>query len=466
MSTLSDTINKLGKFLLKYRRLANVHTVDFIIDNQWETIVPEKIKEELEDIDLTNFVTETGNLYKNICTKDHPTLQALILSCEKYSLDKLGILTKVDSLFPNSQSKNLVKVDGFMSPKKEHEVQKLTNLICDIVDKENVELIVDVGSGKGYLSSNLSLNNPIKILGIDSCETNNHGAMERKRKLQKVLKKSKVSTGKQHDPVNACDVLNEHFTVVTERLHSNVKLETIIPEYDNNTVSLLTGLHACGNLTSTALKLFSGTNIQSLCVVGCCYHHIEEKFCESPFDNVNLEDYLNPGFPLSRPLINLEYAIGRNARMLACQSIDRIACGQITPSKKLFYRALLQVILCDKLGRQCVKLSNFQVGKIRKKCLDFQEYVRKSLTKLQLFDEIEISDDELTIYLSKYASMEDRICKFFYLRALLAPVIESLILLDRLQYLREQINVRESHVVKLFDPVVSPRCYALIANKV
>lgn len=108
--------------------------------------------------------------------------------------------------------------------------------------------------------------------------------MERKRKLKKALK----STQESHDQVNACDTSTEHFTVVTERLHSDTKLESIIPEYKSNTVSLLTGLHACGNLTSTTLKLFSETDAQSLCVVGCCYHQIEEKFCKSPFDNVIL----------------------------------------------------------------------------------------------------------------------------------------------------------------------------------
>lgn len=39
----------------------------------------------------------------------------------------------------------------------------------------------------------------------------------------------------------------------------------------------LTGLHTCGDLCSTALKLFAGIHsARALCVVGCCYHHITE----------------------------------------------------------------------------------------------------------------------------------------------------------------------------------------------
>lgn len=40
----------------------------------------------------------------------------------------------------------------------------------------------------------------------------------------------------------------------------------------------LVGLHACGDLTVTALRLFTDLPaITALCVVGCCYHHITEK---------------------------------------------------------------------------------------------------------------------------------------------------------------------------------------------
>ncbi|GFO27204.1 methyltransferase-like protein 25 [Plakobranchus ocellatus] len=54
---------------------------------------------------------------------------------------------------------------------------------------------------------------------------------------------------------------------------------------------------------------------------------------------------------------------------------------------------------------------------------------------------------------------------FFQLKLVLAPVIESLILLDRLAFLLEQENVSSAHLVQLFDPVKSPRCFALIATK-
>lgn len=39
----------------------------------------------------------------------------------------------------------------------------------------------------------------------------------------------------------------------------------------------LVGLHTCGDLGSTALRLFTDVpNAKALCIVGCCYHHITE----------------------------------------------------------------------------------------------------------------------------------------------------------------------------------------------
>lgn len=45
--------------------------------------------------------------------------------------------------------------------------------------------MIDVGSGKGYLSSFLSLQYGLRVYGIDSSSTNTLGAQERNRKLKK-----------------------------------------------------------------------------------------------------------------------------------------------------------------------------------------------------------------------------------------------------------------------------------------
>lgn len=51
---------------------------------------------------------------------------------------------------------------------------------------------------------------------------------------------------------------------------------------------------------------------------------------------------------------------------------------------------------------------------------------------------------------------------FYLLRLCLAQVIESVILLDRLLFLCEN-GFKEVFLVKLFDPVLSPRCHSIVA---
>lgn len=69
--------------------------------------------------------------------------------------------------------------------------------------------------------------------------------------------------------------------------------------------------------------------------------------------------------------------------------------------------------------------------------------------------------------MQKYSEMKSRLDVYIQLKYLLAPVIEYVILLDRLIYLYEfeiQNELEfEHYLVRLFDPAKSPRCHALIS---
>lgn len=55
--------------------------------------------------------------------------------------------------------------------------------------------------------------------------------------------------------------------------------------------------------------------------------------------------------------------------------------------------------------------------------------------------------------------------RFYQFRALFAPVVEAIILLDRVLFMLEHGQTRSVGLYKLFDAVTSPRCYALVATK-
>jgi hypothetical protein len=96
----------------------------------------------------------------------------------------------------------------------------------------------------------------------------------------------------------------------------------------------LTGLHTCGDLAPACFRIFaSKEEFSSLCNVGCCYHLVEEEYVCSPFwTNVEppLPAGVQSGFPMSQFLNMQQFSLGRNARMLAAYSLDRIGeCHQV-----------------------------------------------------------------------------------------------------------------------------------------
>lgn len=335
---------------------------------------------------------------------------------------------------------------------------------------------------------------------------------------------------------------------------------------DERSLLGLVGLHTCGNLASSSLRLFvANPRVNLLCNVGCCYHLLEEEFSintynqkkapdgvglrgspehiencvgkstdcnclqssishnkqegnlditashkrEESVSHSNIEeeedclslrrqftstgeqcwkdpqcplvvppeaatsecpgereiDPLHPsripnlsyGFPLSSFLKGRKFSLGRNSRMLSSQAADRLTQGNIDGRDSLYWRALLQVVLKDKLG-DISELSH--VGRLSSKCHSFTEYVRVATRRLGV--SIDVTDEELEEYDRKHSSSRDKLQRFFLLRASLAAVVEGAMLLDRLAFLCEQEDV-SAYLVPLFDPVTSPRSHALIA---
>lgn len=84
------------------------------------------------------------------------------------------------------------------------------------------------------------------------------------------------------------------------------------------------------------------------------------------------------------------------------------------------------------------------------------------ILKLELFDRL---PDSFFTDIKKTMDYEwKKLVLFYLIRLCLAQVIESLILLDRLMFLYEN-GFDKVYLVKLFDPVVSPRCHSIVAVK-
>merc|ERR1711915_686864 len=207
----------------------------------------------------------------------------------------------------------------------------------------------------------------------------------------------------------------------------------------------IVGLHTCGDLASTSLQSFvNSPGCDFICNVGCCYNHLSDK-----------------GFPMSKHLKSKGYSLSRQARMLAVQPLTRLAESNKLPNKSLLWRAVLEIILLQ----ECPNLSSDEkiVGRIANKSKSFVEYVRKAVFKLKI--DLKMDDEEIikifSIHEDKYLH---KLQCFYQYRALFSPLIESIILVDRLLFLKEK-NFTNSFLVQIFDKSVSPRSYGIVATK-
>ncbi|XP_019398682.1 PREDICTED: methyltransferase-like protein 25 [Crocodylus porosus] len=587
-------------FLARALPLSRAHTVDFYTRGLWAQLValsPDAVLRALREsgpLRLQRPLQEAAGAaaagpgddceFSTVfCEKTQKlvNMQAFVLAAKYHSVPDLEVCTPLEQMLEalngKQEGRSEMKTDEFMNDKKSHEVQVMSQLVDSIADFYGIKQVIDLGSGKGYLSSFLSMQYNLKVYGIDSSSTNTHGANERNRKLKKHWRayQSRAKTGVKgqvleeakkgpvEDEMKCKSNINEDLLNANNHLHGEDHLATsasiplesagiftdsamsktskqtelhgvaqlqsyknklsenafsimnILPSdaiegtssSKNNYLELsedekeqrkmasikargsksnesniyfpltsyitagtelsdiitdledciMVGLHTCGDLAPNTLRIFTATpEIKAVCSVGCCYHLLSEQY-ENQKD-CTVETW---GFPMCQYLKEEHWCCGRNARMSACLALERVAVGQMLPTESLFYRAVLQVIIEECYG---VTKSDHHVGKIFSKSSSFLDYVRKSLKKLEL-DESKLPDSRIMDYYEKYRPRMNELEAFNMLKVVLAPCIEVLILLDRLCYLKEQDNIAWSGLVKLFDPVKSPRCYAVIALK-
>ncbi|XP_007431353.1 methyltransferase-like protein 25 isoform X3 [Python bivittatus] len=513
--TVTARVKAVAQFLRWGLPLCQTHTVEFYTRGLWEKFValpPETVLGTLSGERLQHLLAEptpqrpleevadSSEFYNMFCKKTQRLInvQAFALAAKYYSMPNLGVCISLEQILEalnrkqQSSSKVEMKTDNFMNNKKSHEVQLMSDLVDGIAKYYGLNQVIDLGSGKGYLSSFLSLQYNLKVYGIDSSNTNTHGANERNRKLKKhwtayqrragenvrgqaleeakkraEQDKEKCKANTSEKPLRTNNSLESQVRVAvpdvafeTAELSPDPNICITKKQYELNPEAqdcVIVGLHTCGDLAPSTLRLFNAVpEIKAVCSVGCCYHLLSE---EHEMHEEGTRGIW--GFPLSRYLKEEGWFCGRNARMAACLALERVAVGQVLPTESLFYRAVLQVIVEECYG---IKRSDRNIGKVYSKSSSFLDYVRTSLKKLEL-DESKISDSLALEYLEKYKHRMNELEAFNMLKVVLGPCIEVLILLDRLCYLKEQDNVAWSGLVKLFDAIKSPRCYAVVALK-
>lgn len=195
------------------------------------------------------------------------------------------------------------------------------------------------------------------------------------------------------------------------------------------------GLHPCGDLASMLMNLFlKCSQAKFINLVGCCYmklsavtksnppHTTDNKFVGYP-----LSIYLQHQNPLAQTFLSYE------AKEIACHAIEtytkRLKMNNYEYLRVHSYRAAIEKIICKYWPEK--KHSGL---KSIKKLSNFKEYCRDAVIHLG----IKIPDEDVeAVETIKNLNNWKNVAIFYTLRLMFAPLVESVILYDRMLFLLE-----------------------------
>ncbi|GLB41959.1 putative methyltransferase domain containing protein [Lyophyllum shimeji] len=353
-----------------------------------------------------------------------------------------------------------------MSPKKHHEVSRMTQYIVDLVRARLPDIdahdlrIVDVGAGQGYLTRALHAHFQCPTLALDSDTVQTHGA---------VARGGPTAAGITHRTI--------HITPSTLIGAVDDWLPTTAPSSAQPPSVLLVALHACGTLTPDifravlALPPTHSWRPAAVIAVGCCYN-----LMTPPHD-----------FPLSTPLRlhphPLPAPLPASAYQMAAQIPDhwldspaRLASAQLA-IRKVVWRALLG----RRYARICASHASVtetgstpamrRLGRLHDDAYaSWPAFLERASERIG----VDFSSSTDTDALGPESELATRLESLHVLRCLLGPVVESYIVLDRVTWLEEELDRRkkkagdglagyEIEAVNLFDQATgSGRNIALV----
>ncbi|XP_065560150.1 methyltransferase-like protein 25B isoform X2 [Artemia franciscana] len=341
------------------------------------------------------------------------------------------------------QHKDLLNIfRKHVKSKKQHEIFRIGKVCTLCASATSCHNVLDIGSGVGHLARFLHYGLNFTVACLEA-ESEFNSSAER---FDMDLKIAVENMGKtpRRPPLH-----------VVCRLTSNTDIETLhkmtYPVFDGGFGII--GLHTCGDLVPYMLRYFAASEkIRYLVSAGCCYMKMTSDCLGTN----------NPGYPVSDFVGNfkgvpLEY----ESREVACHALEmylkRLNDNEVEKLKIHCYRAALECILVSidpslkRSGLRSVKNAH---------CMPFNSYAMEAVKKMDInLDKKELQSVETLKRLSRW----QEVYKFYTIRLMLAPVIETVILLDRLLFLKER-GFRAT-ILPLFDPVLSARNLTIVAMK-
>lgn len=153
-------------------------------------------------------------------------------------------------------------------PKKEHEIERMAALLQQICAATNTDIIVDFGSGKGYLGSLLAAQHSLHVVAVECAEELNAMALDRSRRATGWVARQRQEQASNPDLHAAAEATAGTMQAVTAVVGSAEALNRLPGCHG----AVVAGLHTCGDLQASVLRIFAASEAKAVVSVGCCYH--------------------------------------------------------------------------------------------------------------------------------------------------------------------------------------------------
>jgi len=397
----------------------------------------------------TSFQSSTGLCVDEIHTEHEQKLSLCEQQLKVVGPGKFEFYEEMLSVFSGNTSVAMKHIfRKHVKPKKQYELARLGKFTKDVMTEMSMSNLIDVGAGQGHLARYLSYAHFLQVACIDS----NADFTDSANKFDKQLEESIKKLGKRGESFPSLPTPPTH---VNAYLHPDMDLQSfhsILATRFHISNSVLKygiiGLHTCGDLGPVLYKMFTNdSKARVLLSVGCCYMKIERHF---PMADFTKEVQTTTKWRLT--YTNSE---------LACHAVemytDRLRAGDREKLKVHCYRAVLEKLLVNKDP----KLKHSILKSVaRAHQLPFKDYAKQATSKLPVsIDPEELDTNEIHKELNSWWD----VVTYYTIRLALAPVLETVVLLDRCLYLYE--NGHRCLLIPLFDPSISPRNQIIFAVK-
>ncbi|KAJ3212983.1 hypothetical protein HDU67_003475 [Dinochytrium kinnereticum] len=422
--------SSLISYVNSHKALLNFSAGDFIVDDQWERIVPaEWMLLEAESLETIAQVASTG-----FVKAEWPeSLKKFIAESQQLGISGFhayGIgmpeLNDINGVEDWAEWSRIP--DG-----RKEEVLAFARIVAEVAKSTGTSNVVDFGTGEGHVAIALSDLFGLNIVAVDR----DPGALQKGEDVFRRLSERRTSPGHNHDERvrRVGSVTFKEVRVSIEDDGYSHALDEILEDGTEDTTArvpfIMCGLQTCGDLAGHIIQTFLESSAIALVNVGCCYHMMSASQEKG-------------GFPMSAALRSLDCHLSLNALATASQLKHPKHTSQeelLVVFKGLLYRSILSCVIKEK--GLCP--SNDGDGEISIAQIDVSQctpvsYIREALKCLGVDDGALGDHDIHGSFMWNEAACSTRVAAAWTLRWLLAEAIEAIVLIDRWMTLKERLE--------------------------